>query len=547
MSAVVIELPFDVPLLPVEKLKAGAISCWYEKGNLRYISSAGEEVIRLIYPAIRSKSWDTAPYEIEEENKQILERSFEISYTARYRLDEIQYKARITITGREDSSISFVMKGEAVSTFETNRIGLCVNHPIETCKGRKVIITRPDKSTYHAVYPDQISPRQPFKNISEMAWRTDQNNSVHLVFEGDIFETEDQRNWNDNSYKTYSTPLELSAPFLIAQGSTMEQRIELSVIKKSNLINQQIRDGPETNEKKINVPKIGYSRIPGSGPLTSMQITALKNLPFDHYRVELFMTALDWEHELSNACIEAEKLDAMLELVVFFNNSFEAEFSRLLLQLGKHKDKINTLLPLHIDSDVTPVTLIKNIYGKLKKLIPNIAIGYGTNGSFAELNRSHPVDPEFDFVSFSMNPQVHATDTRSIIENLESQRQTISTIRLFTLKPIHISPVTFNQRTKHSPDPRLLTYFGAAWTLMSLRNFCEAGSLTFYQTNGEMGILDSFHSTKKIDSKIYEVLAQVKEFRPSYLVLDGISTNITFENTSGDRLTYSVDKTFLVQ
>jgi hypothetical protein len=544
MSEIEIRLPFDLPLLPVERLTAGEISCFYERGNIRYISLAGEEVIRMIYPAVRSSTWATATYEIEEETKDIGENRFDISYTAIYRLDLIHYRARVTITGRQDSSISFEMKGEALSSFETRRIGLCVHHPIATCKGKKVIITKPDFSTYSDVYPEHISPHQPFKNIHEMAWNTDQNDSIHLKFEGDVFETEDQRNWNDNAYKTYGTPLDLPAPVLITKGATMGQRIGLSIKKNPTPITRTGGFNAGPKEEKVAFPKIGYSRIAGTGPLTEMEITALKNIPFDHYRVELSMKAFDWQNELSTAFSDAENTGTELELVVFFTSAFESEIAQLLMLPGEHKNKIKRLLPLHVESNVTSPLLLQQVYSRFKEIIPGIEIGYGTNASFAELNRNRPVDTAFDFVCFSMNPQVHATDTRSIIENLESQEETITTIRQFTSKPIHVSPVTFQKRNVSLTDPRLQTHFGAAWTLMSLRNLCRVASITFYQTTGEMGVIGTPGSIRNNVSKIYEVMAQLKKIEPLYVIIDEKSQCITFENSFGDRLKYLVDEIF---
>ena len=63
----VIQLPFDVPLLPVKILKAGEISCIYERGNLRQVAFDGEEIVQMIYPAVRGTNWETALSEITDE------------------------------------------------------------------------------------------------------------------------------------------------------------------------------------------------------------------------------------------------------------------------------------------------------------------------------------------------------------------------------------------------------------------------------------------------------------------------------------------------
>ena len=49
---------------------------------------------------------------------------------------------------------------------------------------------------------------------------TPSGGEVTISFTGDLFEMEDQRNWTDASYKTYSTPLRIPYPAPIAQRRT---------------------------------------------------------------------------------------------------------------------------------------------------------------------------------------------------------------------------------------------------------------------------------------------------------------------------------------
>ena len=48
-------------------------------------------------------------------------------------------------------------------------------------------------------------------------------------FSGDIFEMEDQRNWTDASYKTYSTPLALPFPVEVTAGTSIAQSVTLTL------------------------------------------------------------------------------------------------------------------------------------------------------------------------------------------------------------------------------------------------------------------------------------------------------------------------------
>ena len=71
-----------------------------------------------------------------------------------------------------------------------------------------------------------------------MLWTTAEGAQAEITFEGDVFETEDQRNWTDTSYKTYSRPLELPFPYSVNAGETIEQRITLKISGDKTVSNQ---------------------------------------------------------------------------------------------------------------------------------------------------------------------------------------------------------------------------------------------------------------------------------------------------------------------
>ncbi|HLL45012.1 MAG TPA: hypothetical protein VK369_17800, partial [Segetibacter sp.] len=232
MSLQRFHLPFDVPLLPVKMLSAGSLKCIYENGNLRYVYLGDREVVRMIYSAVRDENWETVSYVISDEVIEAGEGSFTIKYNSFYQLNQIRYKAAFEIIGK-DNTISFSMKGEALDCFQTNRIGICVHHPVPECAGKKVLIKQKAvnaevarsslvrseeaelgevESSYAGTFPILVSPHQPFKKVQQMQWLIEDGVDAQLTFEGDVFETEDQRNWTDASYKTYSRPLELPFP-----------------------------------------------------------------------------------------------------------------------------------------------------------------------------------------------------------------------------------------------------------------------------------------------------------------------------------------------
>jgi hypothetical protein len=145
-----------------------------------------------------------------------------------YKTADIDFSFQVSITGK-DNLIDFEIEGEALSGFRTNRVGFCVLHPIGECTGKECEVTGPDGEKQSFSFPQLVSPHQPMKNIAEMRWKVDQNIEARLSFEGDIFEMEDQRNWTDDSFKTYCRPLELPFPFVLKKGDKIHQRISLEV------------------------------------------------------------------------------------------------------------------------------------------------------------------------------------------------------------------------------------------------------------------------------------------------------------------------------
>ena len=130
-------------------------------------------------------------------------------------------------------------------------------------------------------------------------------------------------------------------------------------------------------------------------------------------------------------------------------------------------------------------------------------IGAGTN--LYQLHLQRPPVAEADFVFWSMTPQVHAFDNRSIAETPEMATHQIRTVQeCFPGKPICISPVTLKPRggpasptppheLPQDVDPRQLSLFGASWTLAMLKNLAQAGasSVTLFEIIGWRGVMES--------------------------------------------------------
>ena len=221
-------LPEQIPL------RAGPLSLIYEQGDLRYIKLGDREVIRRVYVAIRDQNWGTVQPFFANVRMDITGDSFLISYDVENKLGEVDFAWKANITGDAQGTITFRMDGIARTTFMRNRIGFCVLHPA-ACAGAACVVEHIDNSAEKAHLPAIIvadQPVQPFAEMRSMTHEVIPGLWAKVLFSGDIFEMEDQRNWTDASFKTFCTPLRLPYPVEIKQGTRIVQSVTLSIEDK---------------------------------------------------------------------------------------------------------------------------------------------------------------------------------------------------------------------------------------------------------------------------------------------------------------------------
>jgi D-apionolactonase len=533
------------PLPELVELKAGKLTTAYEQGSLRYIRVGEEELIRRIYPALRDQDWNTIPYTIENVKITSLPSSFKIAYSASFQQNQIQYHADFEIRGSDMGQISFTMWGEAQSSFLRNRIGLCVLHPIQECIGQYVEATSPEGNIQQGTFPTLISPDQPFVDISQLYWSTGRGVEAQLFLEGEVFEMEDQRNWADYSFKTYGTPLRLPKPVRIERGDTLCQRVvvRLKSIPMKPLTSKEAGNFLIESGETAPFPRIGYSL--SDQPLDGGLVEKLREIPCEFLRVLLKVESESWEFEFKDALNQVRLVPARLELVVVLGKHPWQEVADLIGVLTGNLDQINSLALINEPREVS-VDGFFTVAQVLKKYLPTLLIGYATDGFFADLNRLRPEVSHYDFVAFSLNPQVHATDIRTIVENVSAQQYPIQTIRSFGERRlgIHVSPLTLRIRNQgNSYDSRLHTEFGAAFTLLSLRYMAGVDQVTLYETHGPGGVVSVDTATI---SPVFDYLRHIREFGPDQIFLSQSPEPFAWDalvlgNTRGDKCYFLVN------
>ncbi|MBD0257299.1 MAG: hypothetical protein ICV83_16395, partial [Cytophagales bacterium] len=269
------------------------------------------------------------------------------------------------------------------------------------------------------------------------------------------------------------------------------------------------------------------------------------------------------------AVAQAQKLDLPLEAALFFGAAPAAEADAFVRACRQAAVPLAALLVLHRDHKATPPDLPPTVVPRLRRALgDNVPVGGGTDAFFAELNRNRPAAPELGFLAFSVNPQVHATDALSLVENLEAQAFAVETARGFAGgKPVAVTPVTLKRRynpdaTGEQPatppgelpwnvDVRQPSLFAAAWTLGSLTYLAGSGAarLTYYETTGMRGVLlgdaspalpAGFRATPGTVYPVYLVFKEILAFRPASILPAASSqplscAGLVLENGSGKR------------
>jgi D-apionolactonase len=501
--------------LPVRHhLQAGPLRLVYENGALRYLRLGQQEVVRMIYAAVRDHNWDTVPPRIIRESIEAEEKAFRVELEVEYRQADIHFRATYRIVGEETGRVRFALEGEALTSFRKNRLGFCVLHPVTGCAGRPCTITEAEGEQVQSSFPDYISPHQPFRNIQAMHWPVGEGVEATLSFEGDIFETEDQRNWTDASFKTYCTPLEKPFPVEVKQGEVVRQAVELSLAGVDRLA----ETGGEADatpafridlSRSLRLPLLGVGQSGEVAELHEKEVALIRDLGLHHYRLEVRLEEPEWRGTFRQAVTEAAQLRLVLEVVLHLGlDLWEAELADFLQECAEAEPPLFSLLLLQRGRKSTSAALLEAVVPRLREALPEVRIGAGTNVYFTELNRDRPPHGLVDFFAFSLNPQVHAFDEASLIETLAAQQEVVASARQLSAgKPIHVSPVTLRPRfnpnaTGPEPEPqpgelpaqvdvRQLSLYGAGWTLGSLKYLAEAGaaSVTYYETAGRRGLL----------------------------------------------------------
>ncbi|MEO7319077.1 MAG: hypothetical protein ABIZ56_08830 [Chthoniobacteraceae bacterium] len=468
------------------------------EGWLRRVRCGDVEMVRAIYGAVRDRNWETVPPRLRDVQIEQSDAAFRVSFAVECVAPEIAFAWQGEIVGEKNGALTFHFKGEAQTGFWQNRIGLCVLHP-DDCAGASCVVEHPDGTTSAGEFPHGIAPRQLFKKVRAISHEAAPGVRLEVRFAGEIFETEDQRNWTDASFKTHGTPLAEPFPVWIEKGASIEQtvivrnadtRVRSALVRRTGVSALRAVGEPRPP------PPIGFGQPSHPAALTPHEATLLRALRPAHLRVDLHLRDEAWRAHWQRAIADAQAIGAALHVALFLTDDAERE---LAMFASVHPEPVALWLVFHENEASTGTRWVRLAEAALPA---GAVLAAGTNANFDELNRTRPDPAGTALPCFSLNPQVHAFDDLSLIENLGAQAVTVASARQFAPRPVVISPITLRPRFNAvattpdaptpTPDPRQKSPFGAAWTVGSLARLAALDglhSLTYYETTGPSGLL----------------------------------------------------------
>lgn len=476
--------------------------------ELADISYGGRPVLRAIKAVVRDHEWRTLAPTVRD----IAELKDDDGISLRIHVD---YAAPGTEAAAYEGMLLFRItpaivevsfSGRAKAAFRRNRIGLVVLHPTSEA-GRDVSVVSPDGTVTSGTFPTDIKPDLVFSDISSMEW-ADAGTAFDLGFSGDIFETEDQRNWSDGSFKTYSTPSALPIPVEVAPGDSVNQSVSieaLSIETPDNPLRESHEPAAFTvGEPAGTVPAIAVSVDSQQSPAGD-QGEGPRLPGLDAVLVELYEPREVWPAKLAAAAREADRHGAALDVRVV-SDSADGVAEALTGALGGQLSRIARVGLFHPETECTDPAAFGGLKASLAEAGVTGQLLAGTRSHFTELNRwiaggsggsGTPVPQDADAVTFSLAPQVHSTEVPHITETVPVQRlAAANAVKLGGGRPVHVGPVTLKPRLhapgQQAPGDELQDHsFTAAWTLASFAALTVDGvaSVTYFEAGPPRGIV----------------------------------------------------------
>lgn len=504
---------------PVRTLSAGPWTARLVGDELAHISYAGRPVLRAVKAVVRDQDWRTPQPSVRSVEINQDDSGLHARWTVAFAGYGVEYDAVLS-ADFTPATVEISFEGTAAHAFRSNRIGLVVLHPPADA-GKDITVEHPDGGSTASQFPLDVSPHQPLMDIAALEW-ADAGTAFRLSFTGDVFETEDQRNWTDASFKTYSTPLSRPFPVDIAAGDTVRQSVllEAATLEPQEAVEAAaVAAAGDAGGPRVVTAHIGggSGRVPALAVVAGPQPGLLPALPgLDAIVVELVEEPAGagqsesagsgsgrsgWAAQLDAAAAAAAAVHgAGLDI-----RAVTADPAGAVADLGPYLAEATRLAVFHPASHVTEPDSWQEFKASVRAAGFGGSLLAGTRAHFTELNRdSGRMPSDADALTFSITPQMHSTEAAHIIDSVPMQRLAArNALRLAGGRPVHVGPVTllprFNAVATSGEDAEAEADelqdqpFTAAWLLASISALTLDGvaSVSYFEASGPRGICDA--------------------------------------------------------
>ena len=493
------------------RLRVGSLEATFDDGGLRWISFDGVEILRGILLTARDADWRTLRPEIRGLRAVTEADGFSIAFDAHWHGERFEVDGHVAFEGDRTGLIEARFTAHVEAETVVQRIGLIVLHPAS-------VAGRPFEATHEigptlGEFPVLVTADRFMTEIRAMRWEPAADLRASLKFDGDLWETEDQRAWTDASFKSYSPPLSRPHPVTLATDVTLEAGIRMEVARTGEQPGRVTRSRRAKGER-ITVQDETLATLPPiglgwSGPLRSDEAARLHSLHPAHLRVVLDRTRDDWRPELRGAAQDALAVGTalQLELVAFADDKGRDDLAGA---LGALHVPIAGALVFGTVGDAGLVTSEASAVGamrdRLRAVVPGIEVGGGSRVNYAELAAAsaQPLR-SLDTIAFAVTPQIHAADAATVIENLATLPVLMESAAvlsggrpldvLCSFRPRFDAYATPAER-RQAPtrfDDRLADDLGSAWLIGTLAGVLlwQTGRVTILEASGPAGVLRS--------------------------------------------------------
>ncbi len=540
---------YGLPVLPVQ---VGGWALELRGDEVADVAFARTPLLRAVRPVVRDQDWNTVPVRVVAQREAQVGGATVVTTDLMFEAAAIRYRGTLTVTlGADDLVVDFA--GEAMTDFLRNRIGLVVLHRADEA-GRPVEVEHSAGATARGRWPEDISPHQPFRDVRGFRWSS-QGVGAELRLTGDVFETEDQRNWTDWSFKTYSTPLAEPFPVRVRAGDRVHQSARLTVgtsgpgqplpgaarASAGAVETEGDRWKPPLGSEHVQIGPATPATVPSLALGASLYPPPVEPVPatggYESVLVELVGTPDRWPALLHEADRQALALGAGLDVRLVTGDADEARHAVHLLP-----GRVVRLGAFDPVDHVTTVAVWAALADEAGRAGYRGDLVGGTRAHFTELNRRFDELPAaLPALTFSLTPQMHATELPHLVESLAGQRAVVrNAARLAGGRPLHVGPVTLARRFNAvatsgtgdagraagaADDPLQATGFTAAWTLGSIAALSVPGvsSACYFESCGPRGVADEAGSPYPV-RRVLDVVAGLRgrpvlrSSGPAYLV-----------------------------